>query len=262
MNITTNLPRTGLLAALFAVCMVACGTSAAADDYHGVPPPAPAPATVAAMTATCTACHGANGTSALPIYPNLAGQQFNYLLKQLEEFRSGKRPSAIMRGMAMTIPPSQDHKNLREIAAYFAHMQRSPASQVAPPATSKSLALGKSIFTSGLAKDHIPACSACHGLAGEGNGPMAVPALAHQHAGYLVTQLDQFASGARANDPGDVMGVIARAMSEQQRKAVAAYANMLDQQRVLGTGPKTYAAYAANHRGAPTGATADQGSTR
>ena len=235
-----------VLAALLVAVMAAPAVYAKAD-YHGLPP-AGAAAKGATLVAVCAACHGSNGISVSPAYPNLAGQQYNYILKQLENFRSGARKNAIMSTMAMTIPPSKDHANLKDIAAYFSRLSPMSAHLASPggaAASSQQLELGRSIYDRGVAGKGIPSCAACHGLGGEGNGPMAIPVLAGQHSAYVVAQLEQFASGARHNSPGHVMHAIARAMNAVQEAAVAAYVRQLDPATTLGIGPKDFPAYAS-----------------
>ena len=224
------------------------------DDYHGLPP-AGAATQGATLLAVCAACHGMNGIGMSPTHPNLAGQGYNYILKQLENFRSGARKSSVMNGMAMTIPPSPAHANLKAIAAYFSQLKPmwTYAAAVPVPATPEQLRLGKVIYEQGVAAEGLPACAACHGLNGEGNGPMAIPALAGQHAPYMLGELQRFASGRRTNSPGQVMYTIARTMTADEQNAVIAYLATLNPEQVLGTGPKNFTAYAQLHgaTGAP-----------
>ncbi len=211
-------------------------------DYHGVPSKGSAQKGATAV-AVCSACHGVDGNSASPTYPNLAAQKYNYIIKQLEDFRDLHRKSSIMTGMAMTIPSSSNHQNLENIAAYFSSqkLQRAEGANAHPAAaTPAELKLGSAVYRYGSAKEGVPACSACHGLGGEGNDPMAIPALAGQHSAYVIQQLNQFASGTRDNSPGGVMAKIAHAMSTQQKKAVAAYMERLDPATVLGADIQTY----------------------
>lgn len=216
--------------------------AAAASDYHGLPPPPVAARQGAKLIAVCSACHGATGVSVAPAYPNLASQQYNYILKELEDFRSGKRTSPIMSGMAMTIPAAPGNRDLKDIAAYFSR-QPLPDTVAAAPVPAAQLKLGRQIYTEGLPGRGVPACAACHGLAGAGNGPMAIPALALQHETYVLAQLELFASGARSNAPGHVMHSIAKHMNKAQQTAVAAYVRQLDPRTALGIGPKTYSQY-------------------
>lgn len=72
-----------------------------------------------AKSATCAACHGANGISAIPMYPNLAGQKEQYLLKQLKDFKSGNRKDPVMAPMAMALSDT----DMANIAAYYAGLK-------------------------------------------------------------------------------------------------------------------------------------------
>lgn len=69
--------------------------------------------------ATCVACHGANGISAIPMYPNLAGQKEAYLLKQMKDFKSGARKDPVMSAMAMPLTDA----DMANIAAYYAQLK-------------------------------------------------------------------------------------------------------------------------------------------
>lgn len=71
-----------------------------------------------AKSATCAACHGAEGISAIPMYPNLAGQKEAYLLKQLKAFKSGTRKDPVMGPMAMPLSDT----DMANLAAYFASL--------------------------------------------------------------------------------------------------------------------------------------------
>ena len=237
--------KSALAALLIAVVLVPCAH--AGDDFHGLPP-AGAAAQGASKIAVCAACHGTNGIGMTPLYPNLAGQKYDYILKQLENFRSGARKQSVMSGMAMTIPHSSQHANLKDIAAYFAGLKpmwAAAATQAA--ATAQQIKSGKQIYEDGVAGKDIPACAACHGMNGTGNGPMAIPALAGQHPLYVLGELQRFADGKRANSPGHVMHTIARRMNAAEKNAVAAYLAQMKPGAALGTGPKDFTEYAQLH---------------
>ena len=170
------------------------------------------------VTSVCAACHGADGNSVTPAYPKLAGQIYEYLLKQLNDFKSGKRQNAIMSGMVASL--SED--DMRNLAAYFSEQKIKPGA-----AQNKELALeGQKIWRAGVAGQGVPACQACHGPTGQGI-PIEFPHLASQHADYVYAQLMAFRTGARANDPGKMMRTIAARLSDQDMKAVAQYINGL-----------------------------------
>ena len=162
----------------------------------------------------CAACHGTDGNSTSPTYPNLAGQQPEYIYKQLTEFKSGARKNATMAPNVTAL--SQD--DMRNLAAYFSSQQ--PKSHLA-----KDQALvieGGKLYKGGNAGSGVPACASCHGPSGSGI-PVQFPRLAGQHSKYVMNQLKTFRSGDRANDGGKMMQVIARKMTDQEMKAVAEY---------------------------------------
>jgi cytochrome c553 len=68
------------------------------------------------LTATCVACHGADGNTQTPIYPKLAGQYETYLLHVLREYKSGVRQNAIMQGMVAAL----SDQDLKDLAAFYA----------------------------------------------------------------------------------------------------------------------------------------------
>lgn len=166
------------------------------------------------VNTVCVACHGADGNSPAPANPKLASQHSDYLNKQLVNFKSGERKSAIMAGMVAALTP-EDMKNL---AAYYGGQKQSPSA-----AKDKALvAQGEKIYRGGVAAMGVPACSGCHGPAGAGI-PSMFPRLAGQHGEYVVTELIRFRNGERANDPGKMMQMVAMKMSDQDMKAVAEY---------------------------------------
>jgi cytochrome c553 len=94
---------------LFSAIALAMSLSATAGDV----------AAGKAKSATCAACHGANGISAIPMYPNLAGQKEQYIIKQLKDFKAGKRQDPVMAPMAMPLSDA----DIENLAAYFASLK-------------------------------------------------------------------------------------------------------------------------------------------
>ncbi len=171
-------------------------------------------AAAAIVTQVCAACHGADGNSASPANPSLAGQGYDYLHKQLANFKSGERKSPVMGGIVASLSPA-DMKNL---AAFFSEKQAKPGT-----AKDKEVALlGQKIYRGGVQGSGVPACASCHGANGQGI-PVQFPRLAGQHAGYTVDQLNKFRNGERANDAAKMMRVIAAKMTPQEMEAVAQY---------------------------------------
>ncbi len=167
-----------------------------------------------AKSATCAACHNPDGNSVNPQYPKLAGQSADYLLKQLQEYKSGARANPIMAGMVAPLSP----QDMEDLAAYFS------SQQIARAAADPALApVGEALFRGGDLNSGVPACAACHGATGAGNPAAKFPALAGQHAEYAEIQLKAFRSMERANDAGQMMRGIAVKLTDPQIKAVSSY---------------------------------------
>jgi len=167
-----------------------------------------------AASAVCAGCHGVDGLSAIPANPSLAGQGAPYLLKQLMEFKSGARNNAIMAGMVAGL----DQTAMENLAAYYA--EQAPAQGVS---SAENLELGRDIFRGGIASIGVPACASCHGPDGAGNDAAKFPRLAGQHADYTISALQNFRSGARANDPNKMMQTVAGRLSDAEIAALANY---------------------------------------
>lgn len=163
-------------------------------------------------TQVCAACHTADGSRGSPANPILQGQHTEYLVKQLAEFKAGKRANPIMSGMAAALT-EEDMKN---VAAFY-------NSKTAKPGFAKDkalVALGEKIYRGGIAAKQVPACAGCHSPTGAGI-PAQYPRVAGQHADYAEAQLVAFRSGARGNSAQ--MAAIAARMSDKEIKAVADY---------------------------------------
>jgi cytochrome c553 len=160
----------------------------------------------------CAACHGADGNSVIPLNPKLAGQQPEYITKQLKNFKSGERKNAVMGGMIAALS-AEDMVNLGN---YF-------ASQTIKNGKARSNgagSVGEKIYRGGIAGSSVPACAACHGPAGAGI-PIRFPRLAGQHADYTLAQMKAFRTGERANAP--MMRTIAAKMTDEDMAAVSDY---------------------------------------
>lgn len=166
----------------------------------------------ATVKAVCSACHGADGNSIIASNPKLAGQHPEYLLKQLTNFKEGKRANAVMSGMVANLSAQE----MQDLAAYFAAQKTALAKAKSNGAGS----LGEKIYRGGIAATSVPACAACHGAAGAGL-PKQYPRLANQHADYTLQQLRTLRTGERANAP--VMEEIAAKMTDAEMQAVADY---------------------------------------
>jgi cytochrome c553 len=160
----------------------------------------------------CAACHGADGNSAIALNPKLAGQHPEYLLKQLTNFKEGKRKNVVMAGMVANLSAA----DMKDLAKYFADQKLALGKAKSNGAGS----LGEKIYRGGNAASGVPACAACHGANGAGI-PKQFPRLAGQHADYSLQQLRTLRTGERANAP--MMMTIAAKMTDAEMQAVADY---------------------------------------
>ena len=166
----------------------------------------------ATSTNICAACHTNDGSRGSPANPILQGQHPEYLVKQLTEFKSGKRANPIMSGMAASLGEA----DMKNVAAFY-------ASKSAKPGFAKNkdlVTLGEKIYRGGIADRSIPACAGCHSPTGTGI-PAQYPRLAGQHADYTEAQLIAFRGGVRQNSV-PMTGVAAK-MNDREIKAVADY---------------------------------------
>ena len=198
--------------AVASLLLAACAASAVAAEAAK---PAAKPDLAkgqATSTNVCAACHTADGSRGSPANPIIQGQHPEYLVKQLTEFKSGKRQNAVMSGMAATL--SED--DMKNVAAFY-------AGKVAKPGFAKNKAtveLGEKIYRGGIADRQIAACAGCHSPNGAGM-PIQYPRLAGQHADYTEAQLVAFRGGVRKNSVP--MAGVAAKMNDREIKAVADY---------------------------------------
>ena len=166
----------------------------------------------ATYTAVCSSCHGADGNSMIPANPKLAQQHRDYIVKQLQEFKAGKRANAIMSGMAAGL--SDD--DMKNIGAWLNSKKATEGF-----AKEKELvALGERIYRGGIPDRQIAACAGCHTPTGAGI-PAQYPRLSGQHAEYAVAQLTAFRDGVRKNSIQ--MTQVAAKMNDREIKAVSDY---------------------------------------
>jgi cytochrome c553 len=173
-----------------------------------------------ALAAGCVGCHGPGGVSVIPQYPTIAGLDAKVIYKQLDDFRSGKRPSPIMTAFAAALTPEQS----ADVAAWFAsrkgglepivleRFQGGRTLRESDPAT-------RLVFAGDPSRG-IPPCAACHG---PGDTKIGAPALRGQHPDYIELQLTAFAQGTRANDISRQMRTVATELTPQEVKALASF---------------------------------------
>ncbi len=171
----------------------------------------------AIVSERCSLCHGVKGEAASAVFPRLAGQHWEYIAKQLAEFKSGKRKSESMQPQAENLSPAE----MQALGRYF-EAKQVPGRQIRD---AELLAVGKYIFLRGNPFSGLPACASCHGE--NGHGTPQLPRLAGQHPRYTEDQLQQFNARARTNDNA-VMHTVASKLTELEAHAVAAYIASLD----------------------------------
>ena len=195
---------------LLAVCAL-CALPALASEAQ--PAFKPDAAKGQQLAAACGACHMSDGSRGAPANPILQGQHPEYLVKQLTEFKSGKRKNPVMSGMVAAIGSEEDMKH---IAAFYSSKQAKSGF-----AKSKdTVLLGEQIYRGGIASKQVPACAGCHSPNGAGM-PAQYPRVGGQHADYAEAQLLAFRAGSRGNSAQ--MTAVASRMNDLEIKAVADY---------------------------------------
>lgn len=170
--------------------------------------------------AVCSACHGIAGQSITSANPKLAGQNARYLIKQMQDIKSGARTVALMTGL---LSGSSD-QDIADMAAYFSEQE-----VTLEGADPELIELGESIYKSGIASLNVAACSACHSPTGQGNSQGGFPALSGQHSAYTAAQLKAFRSGERANDGTAMpMRMLSERLTDKEIDALASYISGLN----------------------------------
>ncbi len=161
---------------------------------------------------SCFLCHGSDGESTSEVFPRLAGQNAEYVAKQLEAFKTGTRKSSAMSDMVAKLTPDE----MLALGKYYEKMSL-PREEAKDP---QLAAMGRYVYHNGNKFSGVPACVSCHGMNAEGAANL--PRLATQFSGYIHTQLKLFNKRDRTND-NVVMHVVAEKMTELEMAAVAEY---------------------------------------
>jgi cytochrome c553 len=164
------------------------------------------------VQAKCFICHGAEGESSSPAFPRLAGQNANYMVRQLNDYKSGRRKSSTMQPMVEDL----NEADFKALGVFFAS-RSTFGHEVADP---ELAAVGLYIFKHGNPDSGVASCASCHGA--NAHGTESLPRLAGQHAQYTLNQLKQFNKRERTNDNA-VMHGIASKLTELEAKGVSAY---------------------------------------
>jgi len=214
-----------------------------------------------AKSASCAGCHGEDGNSMMPLFPKLADQNEEYLVKQMEAFKDGTRTDATMSSMvaglstqdmqdiaafyekqkvtqntlpALEVDDDDEDESAVELteeealaAATAAKEQAEASKQAAQEQQDALLALGYDVYRNGDLEREISACIACHGPYGEGNKPASFPALQGQHADYLIKTLTDFKNNVRSNNPENMMHMISNKMTDEEIKGIAYHVSVM-----------------------------------
>ncbi len=173
----------------------------------------------AGAATACLACHGAKGEGqAAAGFPRLAGQNKEYLIKQLGDFASGGRSNPVMAPIASNLNKQQ----MNDVAEYYASLPAWKPTTPASQPTDKNYALGAQLAARGNWSAGVPSCYACHGEGGVGVAPH-FPALAGQPASYTEKQLKHWQAKERKNDPQGLMNSVAGKLTEAEIKAVSIF---------------------------------------
>jgi cytochrome c553 len=166
----------------------------------------------------CATCHSLDGISAMARFPKLAGQRAAYIVKQVRDFRDGRRNND--GGQMQASASDIDDGDLAKAASYFASLP--------PPPPDGSLETngeewrrGAKLYQDGDAPSGIASCGSCHDGA-ESKRPDA-PLLKAQHAAYLAKQLSDWRSGERRNDLSQTMPGVAAKLSDRDISALATF---------------------------------------
>lgn len=198
--------RRRVLAALLCLQGAAWGADEAAQMQHGEE----------LVMGRCFLCHGATGDSSSPLYPKLAGQNSEYMLKQLRNFKRGERESSDMR----KVVADMEENDMQSVAFFFSRQQPSRGNS----AYAEMRALGEKLFSQGDPARGLKPCRECHG--DNGAGSATLPRIAGQHTLYIETQLTLFEERKRTNDNAQMQDVAKRLTTDEVR-AVAEYLRSL-----------------------------------
>ena len=189
--------------------LLLCGAAAASIATADVRAQA-SDATPPAKVEVCAACHGADGNSTNPLYPNLAQQTARYIYLQLKDFKEGRRKDPLMSPVAATLETS----DMLALAGWFSKQKEKPTGFNPDPAKVEA---GRKVADAVL-------CSMCHG--GDFGGQNEVPREAGQHYEYVKKQLLDFKNKRRTNDAGNMTSVTSTLTDEQIEELAQFVANL------------------------------------
>lgn len=205
-----NIPVSPLV--IFAVLLMSMGTAPVLASGGDV-------AAGKDAAAPCAACHGADGKTGLDgSYPNLAGQNAKYLLRQLQMIQNGEREILLMVGQL----DGKSEQELADLAAYYASL---PGKLAQAGGDDEQIAQAQQIYRGGIARKGVAACSACHNPRGDGNDFAGFPRLSGQPAQYTAAQLKAYREDLRSTDEvfGGMMRDVAEGLTDTEIAILADY---------------------------------------
>lgn len=167
----------------------------------------------------CSTCHGVDGNSFINIWPKIAGQYENYLIKQLKDFRkgsTGERFDINMFGMVKNL----SDQDILDLASFFSNQTLKISDNLS---SNSNLDIGRKLYLTGDLENNIIACAACHGVNGLGNELANYPKLKGQHVEYIINQMKKFRSSERSNDINGIMRDLSSRFTDEQIVAVSNY---------------------------------------
>ena len=165
----------------------------------------------------CQNCHGMTGQSSSPLYPKIAGQNAEYLQRQMFNFKLGRRTNDEMKAQVADLTGSE----VEALARYFSSKPVVPDIAFDPALAD----IGRYLYMNGNRHSGVTACATCHGP--KAHGALFLPRLAGQHASYLERQLRAFIEQSR-NSKEMVMHSVVNALTELEITAVAQYLSGLE----------------------------------
>ena len=209
-----HIPRTGAVNKTSAITLEEL-RARANQEYNKALALKPDVANGLAIYRECAACHQPEGWgSTTGSVPQIAGQHANVVIKQLADFRTGNRDSALMIPYA-SVESIGGAQALANVAAYISTLE---ISVVNGQGSGSDLELGK-----GLYQEH---CADCHGASGEGNNDILAPRIQAQHYKYLLRQFQSIRDGKRRNANAEMVALIQQ-FDDRQMEAVLDYASRL-----------------------------------
>jgi len=167
----------------------------------------------------CFSCHGLQGQGdAGGVFPRLAGLDAHYLAKQMDDYASGTRSDPVMTRIAQQLSQA----DRQSVALYYAELTARAPLSGSTAADASLIQRGATLYAQGSAERGIQACTNCHGPGGRGLNRV-YPSIAGQPLSYVETQFRQWQAGIRRNDIADLMGSVARQMTDADIRAVSAY---------------------------------------